>query len=34
MYMLNNAGDRPVLSWRCVDVVYLNIVYALCPLSL
>ena len=38
LYMLNNVGDRtlpcgiPVLNWRCVDVLLLNVVYALCPL--
>ena len=35
VYMLNNVGDRtppcgtPVLNWRCVDVLFLNVVYAL-----
>ena len=36
--MLNNVGDRtppcgtPVLNWRCVDVLFPNVVYALRPL--
>ena len=35
MYMLKSVGDRtppcrtPFLNWRCVDVVLLNVVYAL-----
>ena len=35
VYMLNNVGDRtppcgtPVLNWRCVDFLVLNVVYAL-----
>ena len=38
MYMLNNVGDRtppcriPVLNWRCVDVLFLNVMYVLRPL--
>ena len=36
--ILNNVGDRtppcvtPVLNWRCVDALFLNVVYALRPL--
>ena len=35
VYMLNNVGDRtppcgtPVLNWRCVNVLFLNVVYVL-----
>ena len=35
VYMLNCVGDRtpplgtPVLNWRCVDVLFLNVVYVL-----
>ena len=38
VYMLNSVGDRAshcvtaVLNWRCVDVLFLNVVYALRPL--
>ena len=38
MYILKSVGDRkppcgtPFLNWRCVDVVFLNVVYALWPL--
>ena len=38
MYMLKSVGDRtspcgtPFLNWRCVDVLFLNVVYALRPL--
>ena len=38
VYALNNVGNRmtpcgtPVLNWRCVDVLFLNVVYALRPL--
>ena len=38
MYMLKNVGNRtpacgiPFLNWRCVDVLCLNVVYALRPL--
>ena len=38
MYMLKSVGDRtppcgtPFLNWRCVDVLFLNMVYALRPL--
>ena len=38
MYMLKSVGDRtppcgtPCLNWRCVDVLFLNVVYALRPL--
>ena len=38
VYVLNNVGDRtpisetPVLNWRCIDVLFLNVVYALRPL--
>ena len=38
MYMLKSVGDRtspcgtPFLNWRCVDVLVLNVVYALRPL--
>ena len=37
MYMLNSVGDRtlpcgtPFLNWHCVDVLFLNVVYALHP---
>ena len=36
--MLNSIGERrppcgtPVLNWRCVDVLFLKVVYALRPL--
>ena len=35
MYMLKSVGDRApsfgtsFLNWRCVDVLFLNVVYAL-----
>ena len=35
MYMLKSVGDStppcgtPFLNWRCVDVLFLNVVYAL-----
>ena len=35
MYMLKSVSDRtplygtPVLNWHCVDVLFLNLVYAL-----
>ena len=35
VYMLKSVGDRtppcgtPVLNWRCIDVLFLNVVYAL-----
>ena len=35
VYMLNSVCDRtppcgtPVLNWRCVDVLFLNVVYTL-----
>ena len=38
VYMLKSVGDRtplcgtPFLNWRCVDVLILNVVYALRPL--
>ena len=38
VYMLKSVGDRtpscgaPFLYWRCVDVLFLNVVYALRPL--
>ena len=38
MYMLKSVGDRtppcgtPFLNWRCVDVLFLNVMYALRPL--
>ena len=38
VYMLKSLGDRtppcgtPFLNWRCVDVLFLNLVYALSPL--
>ena len=38
MYMLKSVGDNtlscetPFLNWRCVDVLFLNVVYALRPL--
>ena len=43
MYMLKSVGDitpprgtpsrgTPFLNWRCVDVLFLNVVYALRPL--
>ena len=38
VYMLKSVGDRtppcgtPFLNWRCVDVLFLNGVYALLPL--
>ena len=38
IYMLKSVGDRtprcgtPVLNCRCVDVLFLNVVYALRPL--
>ena len=34
-YMLNNVGDltppcgTPVVNWRCADVLFLNVMYAL-----
>ena len=37
-YLLNNVGDRtppcetPVLNWRCVDLLCLNVAYTLRPL--
>ena len=40
MYMLKSVGDRtlpcgiPYVNWRCVDVLFLNVVYALRPLTL
>ena len=40
MYMLNSVGYRtpscgtPFLNWRCVEVLFLNVVYALRPLML
>ena len=38
VYMLTNVSDRTppceilVLNWRCVDVLFMNVVYALRPL--
>ena len=38
MHMLKSVGDSmlpcgtPFLNWRCVDVLFLNVVYALWPL--
>ena len=38
MYMLKSVGERtlpcgtPLLNWRCVEVLLLNVVYALRPL--
>ena len=38
VYMLKSVGDRtpncgtPFLNWRCVDVLFLNVVYALLTL--
>ena len=38
MCILKSVGDRmspcgtPFLNWRCVDVVFLNVVYAFRPL--
>ena len=38
VYMLKSVGDStlpcgtPFLNWRCVDVLFLNVVYALRPL--
>ena len=38
VYMLNSMGDRTplcgtlVLNWRCVDVIFLNVVYTMRPL--
>ena len=38
VYMLKSLGDKtppygtPVLNWRCVDVLFLNVVYVLRPL--
>ena len=38
VYMLKNVGDStppygtPFLNWRCVDVLFLNMMYALRPL--
>ena len=38
VYMLKSVGDRtplcetPFLNWHCVDVLFLNVVYALRPL--
>ena len=38
VYMLKSVGDRrppcgtPFLNWRCVDVLFLNVVCALRPL--
>ena len=38
VYMLKSVGDSmppcgtPLLNWRCVDVLFLNVVYALRPL--
>ena len=38
VYMLKRTGERtppwgtPVLNWRFVDVVFLNVVYMLCVL--
>ena len=38
MYMLKSVGDStppcgtPFFNWPCVDVLFLNIVYALWPL--
>ena len=38
VYMLNNVGNRtlpcgtPVLNWRCIDALFLSVVYALRPL--
>ena len=38
VYMLKSVDDRrppcgtPFLNWRCVDVFFLNVVYALRPL--
>ena len=38
MYMLKSVGDStpscetPLLNWRCVDVLFLNVVYGLRPL--
>ena len=38
VYMLNSVGDRttpcgtPVLNWMCVNILFLNVVYALRPL--
>ena len=35
VYMLKSVGDRtppcgtPFLNWRCVDVLFLNVLYAL-----
>ena len=37
VYMLKSVGDRtppcgtPFLNWRCVDVLFLNVVYDLRP---
>ena len=38
VYMLNNVGVRtlpcgpPVFNWRCVDVLFVNVLYLLRPL--
>ena len=38
MYTLKSVGDRtppceiPFLNWRCVDVLFMNVVYDLHPL--
>ena len=38
MYMLKSVGDStppcgiPFFNWRCVDVLFLNVAYALRPL--
>ena len=38
VYMLTNVGDwtppcgTPFLNWRCVDILFLNVVYVLRPL--
>ena len=39
VHMLNSMGDStppcgtPFLNWRCVDVLFLNVVYAFRPLT-
>ena len=38
VYMLKSVGDstppcgKPFLNWRCVDILFLNVMYALRPL--
>ena len=38
VYMVKSVSDRtapcgtPFLNWRCIDVLFLNVVYALRPL--